>query len=207
VGEPVALENPDTAVDWQYGYGTVDETAERVVGFSPLPHFTGEAWQGGAKWPDARLGWVQLTADGGHPGNDRDHACVRRWTAPRAMTISIHSRLIHEPPQGDGIRAFTISSRAGILKSAKIHQKTLDLAVESLDVASGETIDFVVDIDKVLNSDQYLWIATLAEDPRHEGAVIWNSEKDFALKTAPKLTVWEQLAQTVFCSNEFMFVD
>ncbi|MEZ6080283.1 MAG: hypothetical protein R3C56_32820 [Pirellulaceae bacterium] len=28
------------------------------------------------------LGWVQLSAEGGHPGNDTDHA-VRRWTAPR----------------------------------------------------------------------------------------------------------------------------
>ncbi len=55
---------------------------QRVTGFTALPHFTGSAWQGGAAWPDAKLGWVQLTATGGHPGNDRSHAAVRRWTAP-----------------------------------------------------------------------------------------------------------------------------
>ncbi|MEM7009877.1 MAG: DUF1549 and DUF1553 domain-containing protein, partial [Verrucomicrobiota bacterium] len=69
--EDIGIENPpETAADWQYGYGAYDEAAERVTAFSVLPHFTGEAWQGGEKWPDASLGWVQLTADGGHPGNN-----------------------------------------------------------------------------------------------------------------------------------------
>jgi len=34
-------------------------------------YYTGEAWQGGPDWPDAKLGWVQLTAEGGHTGNDK----------------------------------------------------------------------------------------------------------------------------------------
>ena len=59
--------------------------AQRVASFEPLPHFTGAAWQGGAAWPDGKLGWVQLTAAGGHPGNDLAHAAIRRWTAPRDM--------------------------------------------------------------------------------------------------------------------------
>ncbi|MBX3439711.1 MAG: PSD1 domain-containing protein, partial [Planctomycetaceae bacterium] len=73
---------PITAPDWQYGYGALNEESQRVDGFTPLPHFTGNAWQGGANYPDAELGWVQLTASGGHPGNDRQHASIRRWTAP-----------------------------------------------------------------------------------------------------------------------------
>ena len=96
---------PLTAADWQYGYGAFDESSERITGFTPLPHFTGSAWQGGTKWPDQTLGWVQLTAEGGHPGNDRQHAAIRRWTAPRPMTVSIQSRVIHEAKPGDGIRA------------------------------------------------------------------------------------------------------
>ena len=26
----------------------------------------GDAWQGGTAWPDPKLGWLQLTATGGH---------------------------------------------------------------------------------------------------------------------------------------------
>lgn len=205
--QPTAQPPPNTSVDWQYGYGKVDETAGLLSGFTKLPYFSGEAWSGGPKWPDAKLGWVQLTAEGGHPGNTRDVAAVRRWTAPRAMTISLRSRLIHEPAAGDGIRAFIISSRGVVLKSAQIHQKTVDLNIEALPVAAGETIDFVVDIDKVLNSDQYLWTATLAETQNGESPTTWNSKKDFVVEPKSNLTAWEQLAQMLLCSNEFMFVD
>ena len=124
------------------------------------------------------------------------------------MTIALRSRLIHEPAAGDGIRAFIISSRAGVLKTVKIHQKIVDLDVKALPVVAGETIDFVVDIDTVLNSDQYLWGTTLTEKAGSgNAATVWSSQKDFVRLEAPHLTAWEQLAQTLLCSNEFMFVD
>ena len=156
---------PITAADWTYGYGAFDEKSQRVTGFAPLPHFTGAAWQGGPNWPDAKLGWVQLTATGGHPGNTRSHAAIRRWTAPRAMKLSIDSNLIHEAKPGDGIRAFVVSSRSGLIASAAIHQQTIKLGATSLAVEMGDTIDFVIDIGKVLNSDQYLWQAFINEQP------------------------------------------
>lgn len=207
VGQAGKELGPSTSEEWQYGYGSFDEKEERVVGFTPLPHFNGEAWQGGGKWPDSKLGWVQLTAQGGHPGNDRRHASIRRWTAPRKMVIEIDSKLIHEPKPGDGIRAFIVSSRVGKLASATIHQKTVDLNLESLEVEEGETIDFLVDIDKILNSDQYLWRATIFDSPDGETSVTWESQNDFSATRESKLTAWEQLAQTLLCSNEFLFID
>ncbi len=197
---------PITAADWSYGFGTYDEAAQRVSDFTPLPHFTGNAWQGGEAWPDAVLGWVQLTAKGGHPGNDRAHASIRRWTAPAALTITIQSELKHEPAVGDGIRAFIVSSQTGLLQSAKAYQQALPLNVESLQVMPGDTISFVVDIGDTLNSDQYLWISTIskaaAELPRS-----WNSNTDFPRDVSDQLSQLEQLAQVLLCSNEFLFVD
>ena len=195
-----------TAADWSYGFGTYDETAQRVSDFAALPHFTGNAWQGGEAWPDAVLGWVQLTAKGGHPGNDRAHASVRRWTSPAAMTITIQSELRHEPPVGDGIRAFIVSSKTGSLQSTKAHQQTLPLNVESLQVMPGDTIDFVVDIGDTLNSDQYLWTCTIRE-AEAESRRSWNSDTDFPPHTNDQLSPLEQLAQVLLCSNEFLFVD
>jgi hypothetical protein len=196
-----------TAVDWQYGYGAFNEASKRVAGFTPLPHFTGSAWQGGAQWPDDKFGWVQLTATGGHPGNDLSHACIRRWTAPRKMTIRIESKLVHDAALGDGIRAFVVSSRAAALHAVTIHRKTVDLNVASLDVEQGETIDFVVDIGGVLNNDQYLWTATIHELAAAKGALSWKSHDDFPANIANRLTAWELLAQVLMCTNEFVFVD
>ena len=193
--------------DWKYLYGRYDEESQRVTGVKRLPHFTGSAWQGGAAWPDRKLGWVQLTAAGGHPGNDREHAAVRRWTAPRGMEIRIASQLVHEPSQGDGIRAFIVSSRQGLLASAAVHQQTRDIGVDALTVEPGETIDFVVDIGDGLSHDQYLWNATLTETSSAIRPGHWSSVADFTPDTATPLAPWEQLAQVLLGANEFLFVD
>lgn len=220
IGEALALvdaakdvdrpEAPPTASDWSYGFGSFDEAAQRVAGFTVLPHFNGTAWQGGEAWPDAKLGWVQITAIGGHPGNDRSHAAVRRWTAPRVMTIAIQSKLVHEPAASDGIRAFVVSSQVGLLGSAKLHAQSTDLKVEAIAVAAGETIDFLVDIDEGLNSDQFLWsiaVRELGEGDGEKPSLAWEAKRDFPADTTTALTAWEQLAQAVLCSNEFLFVD
>ena len=94
-----------------------------------------------------------------------------------------------------------------MLKSAQVHQQTIDLNVDSLNVKAGETIDFVVDIGKVLNSDQFLWSAKLAETGTAEPGWAWNSETDFPHERPQELSPWEQLAQVLLCSNEFLFVD
>jgi hypothetical protein len=196
-----------TAAAWSYGYGVVDEATGRVTGFQSLPHFTGTAWQGGAAHPDGKLGWVQLTAQGGHPGNDRQHAAVRRWTAPRKLRLTLKQRLVHEPEVGDGIRAFIVSSRQGLLQAQKAHHQQATGELGGVVVEAGETLDFAVDIGDQLNSDQYLWRVELLEESAGESAVVWNSELDFPLPPNPALTPLEQLVQVLFCANEFLFVD
>jgi hypothetical protein len=198
----------ETARDWQYGFGAINEAQGSVDGFTPLPYFNGNAWQGGAKWPDSMLGWVQLTAAGGHPGNDRGHAAVRRWTAPQKMTLRIRSDLTHDAQPGDGIRAFIVASGAGILKSEKLHQDRIELNVDSVEVSRGDTIDFVVDIGDILNSDQYLWTATIVpQSTGQQGVASWDSKSDFPRNHTQPIDPWQQLAQILFCTNEFMFVD
>ena len=202
------VQRPETEVDWKYGYGVFDENTQRTSGFTQLPHFTGEAWQGSSKWPDAALGWVQLTAEGGHPGNDRQHAAIRRWTAPRDIAITLESEFVHEPPQGDGVRVFVISSRDGVLHSHKVHQQTIEVSSERIELSKGDSLDFVVDIDEKLNSDQFLWTVRLTEVVGKDAeAVVWNSREDFPESLVSELTAWEQLAHLLLCSNEFLFVD
>ena len=195
---------PARADAWLHGTGVYDETTGRVTSFTALPHFTGSAWQGAASLPGGDTGWAQLTAIGGHPGNTRAVACIRRWVAPRDATVSIAGRLRHEPEQGDGVRAFVVSSRQGELGRAVVHQSQADLSVTGVAVQAGDTLDFVVDIGGTLAYDQFLWAPVIAAN----GAT-WDANADFR-GTTPRpvlLSPWEQYAQVLLLANEFAFVD
>jgi hypothetical protein len=197
---------------WQYGYGELDPAAKKMKSFEKLGHFTGSAWQGGIEWPDTKLGWVQLTADGGHAGNDLAHAAVRRWTAPRDGTVAIRGRIAHKHEEGDGIVASIVSSRDGLLASYTLHNRAAEAGVEPVVVKQGDTIDFVVDYRANLNNDDFYWAPVIeALDKSQDGkSQSWDAKKEFAGNAPPPpqpLTAWEQLAQVLLESNEFLFVD
>jgi hypothetical protein len=215
---PVEPPKPPAPV-WFYGYGEYDETARQIKQFEPLPHFSGEAWQGGEKWPDEKLGWVRLTAEGGHAGNDLQHAAVRRWIAPYAATISITGTIRHEHKPGDGIRARIVSPRHGLLGEWVLHNEEAEAKIESIQVSPGDPIDFVVDFRANLNSDDFKWTPSIkltrealrpAEAAVASEANDWNAKRDFTgPPTAPPrpLEPWEKYAQVLLLSNEFTFVD
>lgn len=207
--EPIRPPAQTNETAWRYGWGEYDASNHRIQVFQALPHFTGKAWQGGANFPDGGLGWVQLTATGGHPGNDLQHAVIRRWTAPIAATVSVAGEVVHEPEAGDGIRAFIVSSRWGELKAAALHHHRIDLSIPRLEVQPGDTLDFIVDIAGGLNSDQFLWaprITALGPDSRST----WDAQKEFSGPppvSLPPLLPWEQYAQVLLLANEFLFLD
>lgn len=204
--EAPAADASDRAKAWTYGVGEWDEKTGRVVQFKPLPFFTGTAWQGASDWPNKELGWAQLTAVGGHPGDTRQQAVVRRWKADLAGKYDVHSVLVHQPEVGDGIRAFVSHSQLGKLSSAKIRASTSSLNHSEVAFAAGETLDFLVDINGGLNSDQFLWSAKIK--PSGDSASgIWDAEKDFNDQARVQLSSWTQLIQVLMLSNEFMFVD
>ncbi len=194
---------PVRETQWRYGTGEYDETSKRLKSFAPLSHFTGSSWQGASEWPGSNTGWAQLTAEGGHPGNTRKHACVRRWVAAVDSDVQISGILKHEPEQGDGVRAFILSSRSGELKSVSVHQSSADMSA-SATVKAGDTIDFVVDIGGTLSYDQFLWSPSVKI-----GAVAHDAQKEFSGPNPESqyLSPWEQYAQVLLLSNEFAFVD
>lgn len=206
--EPSQETPPILARAWEYGYGKMEVDTQRLSSFAALPYFNGSAWQGGPQWPDGGLGWLQLTATGGHPGNNLEHAVVRRWTAPQAGTVSIESLLKHEPEPGDGVRYWILSSRHGVLKTGTVHQQSVAINVDHLTVEPGDTFDFVVDILEVLHSDQFLWAPKLTLLATGTGqASLWDAQRDFFGPPPQILGIWEQLAHVLLCSNEFLFVD
>jgi len=209
---------PPPENQWRYGWGEFDEPGRKLKHFTPLPHFTGRAWQGGPNWPDAKLGWAQLTADGGHAGNDLQHAVVRRWIAPRDCVVGIAGRIAHETSAGDGVRAFISHSRLGQLRTVTVHNSAEDLRVASTAVQAGDTLDFIVDYRANLNSDEFKWspviteLNTAAAAPGAAPMLVkeWDAKKDFRgvdVPVLPPLKPWEQLVQVLLSANEFLFVD
>lgn len=193
---------------WSYGFAKLDAATGGLSGFQPLPHFAGDAWQGGSSYPDGALGWLQLNAKGGHPGNDLDHVVVRRWTAPAAGTIAVEGKLVHEPDDGNGIRGGIFSSRQGWLKVATVRHGEVEMSLGATHVDAGETIDFVVDIHGELRSDQFLW-APVLKGPLGEAQedATWDAARDFGPDRPPAQSPRQRLAQVLLMTNEFVFVD
>lgn len=208
---PESQPSPESLA-WQYGYGEIDETSLKLKSFTRLPYFSSSAWQGGPQFPDAALGWVQVTAEGGHPGNDAKHCGIRRWVAPHDGTYAVLSTAIHEVSAGNGIRCTIQSSRDGVLVSQVLHNRRQEMNLDAVTLKQGDTLDFVVDINADLNSDQHLW-APIIRDTTSPAAAssmtppIWDAVRDFSGPKPSLLNRWEQLAQVLLISNELMFVD
>ncbi|HEY2587886.1 MAG TPA: PSD1 and planctomycete cytochrome C domain-containing protein [Tepidisphaeraceae bacterium] len=196
---------------WQYGYGSFDEAAHRVAHFTPLAHFTGGVWQGGMELPDPALGYLSLTAGGGHPGRDVAHAAVRRWVSPINGLIHITGIVSHNETQGDGVHARIVSSRSGELASWNILHMQAATDVDNIDVKKGDTIDFVVDCRGSDYYDSFGWspVIKVASPPvaGNDGPAVWNAATDFAGAKAKPLDAWVKYAQVLLESNEFVFVD
>jgi cytochrome c553 len=188
---------------WRYGYGSYDP-ATRKVTFTALPHWSGTAWQGGPKLPDPKIGWVHLTADGGHPSDK--FAAIRRFTAPRDMTVALSGELAHVHTGGNGIHGRIVSARQGQLGEFDAAPKTtVPCPVARIDLKAGETLDFILESKGNDNNDGFVWRTGL----RTTDGVEFNAKKQFAGPSpqVPPFTPWERFAQVLLETNEFLFVD
>jgi hypothetical protein len=197
---------------WQYGYGEFDEKAGRVRNFRPLTHFTGEAWQGGKDDPDGKLSYLQLTAEGGHPGANAARGAVRRWVAPRSGVVSVRGTLVHEPGEGetDGVRGRIVSGRSGLLGTWVVCKGRAPTPVDRIAVRQGDTLDFVVDCRSGPDNDTFTWMVAVQLDEPGGREHAWRSAEEFEgppPEPSPLLSAREKFAQVLLLSNEFAFID
>jgi mono/diheme cytochrome c family protein len=202
------------ATNWVFGYGAFDEKANRVKSFHKLPYFDGQTFQGGPALPDPKIGRVLLNGAGGHPGNDQQHAAIRRWIAPRDGVISISGTLTHAASEGDGVRGRIVSSKSGALHQWLVHHAKEETIIDRVEVNAGDKIDFVTDCNGTVDYDSFGWspvIRFLADGKTIAGQRMeWNASKDFeesARTMHPSLDVWERYAQVILLANELVFID
>jgi hypothetical protein len=194
---------PAPAPLWQYGTGRYDGASQRMT-FTALPHWSGSAWQGGAKVPDAKLGWAIVTSDGGHPA--KNEAVIKRFTAPSDMVVTLAGRVHRKAEVGNGVLARIVSSRKGQIAEWVIEPKgAVASPVGTLDLKAGETVDFVVESRGDENSDSFEWrtILTAAD------GTVYSAKDQFHGPQAPvrSMSRWARLAHVLLESNEFAFVD
>lgn len=199
--------------NWLFGYGAFDRASSRVVAFHILPFFNGLAFQGGPALPDPKLGWVAVNDDGGHPGNDQEHAAIRRWIAPRDGTIAISGTLVHSEARGDGVRGRIVSSKSGLLGEWLVQNKKEETNLQRVSIQRGDTIDFVTDCNGDVSFDSFTWapkIRYLTGSSSSGDRMEWDASSDYteaARAQHSALNAWEKYAQALLMSDEFEFVD
>ena len=159
--------------------------------------------------PDKKLGWLMLNATGGHPGEGRTNAVVRRWTAPLDCTVSITGSLEHTAEAGDGVRGSIISSRQGALGFWPVFRVKREMNIPKLELKKGDTVDFVVDSFGTLDSDSFNWAPSIKVISGSSAQMAWNAKDEFSGPKEPivPLNAWEKYAHVLLMSNELAFVD
>ena len=192
---------------WLYGYGAFDEQARTLTGFTKLPKFKDNAWRGGDNMPDEKLGYVNLTANGGHPGNVHAHAAVRRFTAPHDGLFTINGTLKRPAKEGDGIRALALLDGQPPLGEWEVTTGEIATTVGRVHLKAGQTLDFVVDCKSGPGWDSFEWSPQVAGIEGTNGT--WNAADGFSgpKSAKPSLNAWERYAQALMMTNEFVFVD
>jgi hypothetical protein len=195
---------------WTYGWGNFDAQTGAIE-FQPLPFFTGAQWQGGTKLPDDRLGWVMLSADGGHPGL-QGWSAIRRWTSPTAGTLKMLGTLAHASDQGDGVRCQVVSDRQGRLQEWTAFSESKSTELVGIAIEAGEAISFVTDCRESLSHDSFDWKLELrlrgsSETNSDTNEKVWRSDTDFRGPMSIPLEALPALAQVLLMTNEFLFVD
>ena len=185
-----------TGAAWQYGYGMVDDAGAEVVWLGALPHWTGSAWQGGAKLPDGTLGWATLNSSGGHPA--REYAVMRRWKSPATGVVRTSGTLGHGSDQGNGVRARMVVRRAGgeaevIAEWVAEHGK-VETVAESVEVAAGDVLDLVVDCRGDVGFDSFSWPVTVTLETAAGERLASTSAEEFAGPTWEAETAVAQVA-------------
>jgi len=155
------------SVEWQYGYGQVDE---QHVHFTQLPVFLSGSWRGGEQMPDSKIGWVSLTSTGGHCGENPEFAAIRRWTASAPGQVRVSAgTLAHGSDKGDGVRGRLVSSRHGLVGDWTVHNQQVETTTPTITIEPGDTLDFITDCRGDVGYDSFRWEVTL-ESTRPDGS-------------------------------------
>jgi cytochrome c553 len=190
---------------WRNGYGGWN-TSTKAVAFTEMKVQTKDRIAPTDKMPDKEFSHTFLTAKGGHPGDKTDAtAVIRRWTTGSAGKYRIEGTLAVPSKASDGVRARIITARKGIL--AEVVTKGASSAsvnINEVELAAGESIDFIADNFIGSNSDSFAWSPVIKD--AKTGEVLTSAAGEFG-KKPDRQSALSTFAQILLTSNEFIFAD
>jgi hypothetical protein len=217
------------ADDWSYGFADFDADAKTVKGFISIDRFAGAVVRG-QKTAEFDGAAMEMTPEGGKlvPGK----AAVRRWTSPEKGTVKIEAELVHllpavaksadaaadqaaaaQPVAAAPIVCRIVHSRLGQLGEWTASPDGVITKVESVACEPGDTVDFVAITDLDPAQSGFIWSPTIVMVDRDMPALPgmkmrWDARHDFLdPKAMPKpMGPWEELAQVLLVSGEFMLL-
>ncbi|MEO1617467.1 MAG: DUF1553 domain-containing protein [Planctomycetota bacterium] len=197
-------EDTGAAPVWQYGFGDASDASS----FHSLPHFDGERYSPETKFPSGEYGYLMLNRAGGHPGKTSEQASILRWIAPEDMVIRLAGLIERKSDRGNGIEAIVRIDQREVFRKKLVTGSEKSVAGFH-SVKAGQTVDFVVDPLGNSNSDGYRWTVLVEQRDASKKEVVrsWRSAQDFAPPPPPAMSPWEQAAQALMMTNEFLFVD
>jgi len=201
--------NSTSPTVWRYGYGSWDEAGHNLSSFDELPHWTGSAWQGGPELPDPKLNFLNLGAEGGHPGAP-NLAIVRRFCVFQPGRLSIEGVLKHDSPERDGVEAHIVAPRQGEVGRWVAQHGQIQTHADGLEVKPGDVIDFVVTCRENNGFDSFSWKTVARMQPSENPSapvITWDSAADFHGPVPAPLDVWQRLAHTLLLTNDFIYLD
>lgn len=199
------IRTPQSAI-WRYGQGEYDEKEKRIKNFAEHKFFAAGSWRLNANELDPRRQTAFINREGGVPSGKANSA-VRRWTASFDGKVTINGKLIHDLEQScvtcDGVEAVIVSSRSGVAGNWSAYLSQADTAA-TVEVKTGDTIDFIVLNKKNTSGDDFKWHVTIRREGRAEE---WDSVRDFYSPLAQPMNVWERYVQALIAAVEFSMID
>jgi cytochrome c553 len=189
---------------WTNGFGGYDPKT-KTTAFTAMTTHAKDRISPTAQIPDKKYAYVFLTAKGGHTGSLPETAAIRRWTAGSPGKYRLEGSLAVQSKASDGVRARIVSSRRGLLAEIIVKGgSSAPVELASVDLAAGESIDFIADLYQGSNSDGFSWSPVIKD--AQTGEVISSAAGEFGRKP-DRQSALSTFAQVLLQTNEFAFAD
>ena len=189
---------------WTNGFGGYDPKT-KTTAFTVMTTHVKDRISPTAQIPDKKYAFVFLTPKGGHTGSLPETAAIRRWTAGSPGKYRLEGSLAVQSKASDGVRARIVSSRRGLLAEVVVKGgASASVELASVELAAGESIDFIADQYLGSNSDGFTWSPIIKD--AQTGEVISSAAGEFGRKP-DRQSALSTFAQVLLQSNEFAFAD
>ena len=194
---------------WSYHICGVDDQY-RPVNSKPLAIFDKGRWQAEKEFPaKSKNSYAYLGKDGGHPGSTNDQSVVRRFKAPTDGTVRILGTLGHRGKDGDGVMVSVWIGDKRVMHNRE-QRSNRPFGPYQARVRKGQHIQFVASPGATNSFDTYYWRVKIKLTDRDGQLIEADSVDDFSGPFSSQIKPLDrlgQLAQALFMSNEFAFVD